>query len=67
MFEGPCLLPKFQRAYKLHPDKEPKILIIARSHETAFPDDIGDTPSALDLVGKCWQILAGDLVKLMNE
>ncbi|KAL9955551.1 hypothetical protein ACROYT_G036889 [Oculina patagonica] len=52
IYEGPCVLPRTYRAFKLHYDTdEPKILIIARSHESAMPDDPEDNPSALDLVG----------------
>lgn len=52
IYEGPCVLPKIYRTFRLHFDGvEPKILVIARFHETALPDDPADNPSALDLVG----------------
>jgi len=51
VFEGPAILPKAYKLYKLHYDKEPKILVIVRVNENPVTEDVGDTPSALDLVG----------------
>lgn len=47
------MLPKIYRTFRLHFDGvEPKILVIARFHETALPDDPEDNPSVLDIVGE---------------
>ncbi|XP_048585520.1 sodium/hydrogen exchanger 10 isoform X2 [Nematostella vectensis] len=48
---GPCILPKMYKTFRLHYDKEPKILVIVRVNENPVSEDIGDTPSALDLLG----------------
>lgn len=52
VYEGPVILPKAYRNYRLHYEKEPKILIIVRVNENPLAEDVGDTPSALDLLGK---------------
>lgn len=57
IYDGPCVLPRTYRAFKLHYDvDEPKILVIVRSHESAMPDDPEDNPSALDLVGEICEV-----------
>ena len=57
IYEGPCVLPRTYRAFKLHYDaEEPKILVIVRSHESAMPDDPDDRPSALDIVGEMCEV-----------
>lgn len=56
-YEGPCVLPRNNRAFKLNYEAdEPKILVIVRSHESAMPDDPDDNPSALDLVGEICKV-----------
>ena len=52
VYEGPVILPKTYRNYKLYYEKEPKILVIVRVNENPVSEDVGDTPSALDLLGK---------------
>ena len=57
IYEGPCVLPRNYRAFKLHDQvDEPKILVIVRSHESVNPDDPEDLPSALDLVGEICEV-----------
>ena len=57
IYEGPCVLPRAFRAFKLHYEvDEPKILVIVRSHESAMPDDPEDNPSVLDLVGEICKV-----------
>ena len=57
IYEGPCVLPRSFRVFKLHYEvDEPKILVIVRSHESAMPDDPEDNPSALDLVGEICKV-----------
>lgn len=60
VFEGPAILPKVHKTYKLHYEKEPKILVIVRVNENPISEDVGDTPSALDLVGKFFLMSQSD-------
>ena len=52
-YEGPCLLPKTYRTFRLHFEKtDPRILVIVRHNEAPVAEEMDDSPSALDLFGK---------------
>ena len=56
--EGPCVLPKTYRLFKIHFDLEPKVLVIVRKNSIMPISDeeemaeLQDQPSAADLLGK---------------